>query len=67
MPDGWHQTLAIRNRLMLILRFLPHIRVCMRPLPDELLNGTCLFLEQAYDYILGPALSTADTAVERRR
>ena len=32
--------------------FFAHIRVCMRPLPDELLNGTCLFLEQAYDYIL---------------
>lgn len=32
--------------------FFAHIRVCMRPLPYELLNGTSLFLEQAYDYIL---------------
>jgi hypothetical protein len=29
-----------------------HIRVCMRPLPFELLGGTSLFLEQAYDYAL---------------
>jgi hypothetical protein len=29
-----------------------HIRVCMRPLPDSLLNGTSLFLEQAYDFML---------------
>jgi CpeT/CpcT family (DUF1001) len=29
-----------------------HIRVCMRPLPFELLDGTSLFLEQAYDYML---------------
>lgn len=26
-----------------------HIRVCMRPLPYELLNGLSLYLEQAYD------------------
>ncbi len=26
-----------------------HIRVCMRPLPWDLLGGTSLFLEQAYD------------------
>ncbi|MDJ0565491.1 MAG: chromophore lyase CpcT/CpeT, partial [Microcystis sp. M49629_WE12] len=32
--------------------FFAHIRVCMRPLPDELLNGTSLFLEQAYDFML---------------
>ena len=32
--------------------FFAHIRVCMRPLPKELLNGTSLFLEQAYDYLL---------------
>ena len=32
--------------------FFAHIRVCMRPLPDELLDGTSLFLEQAYDYAL---------------
>ncbi len=29
-----------------------HIRVCMRPLPNSLLDGTSLFLEQAYDYML---------------
>ncbi len=29
-----------------------HIRVCMRPLPFELLDGVSLFLEQAYDYML---------------
>lgn len=29
-----------------------HIRVCMRPLPWELLEGTSLFLEQAYDFML---------------
>ena len=32
--------------------FFAHIRVCMRPLPDELLDGTSLFLEQAYDFML---------------
>ncbi|MFN9733186.1 MAG: chromophore lyase CpcT/CpeT, partial [Microcystis sp.] len=32
--------------------FFAHIRVCMRPLPDELLKGTSLFLEQAYDFML---------------
>ena len=32
--------------------FFAHIRVCMRPLPDDLLNGTSLFLEQAYDFML---------------
>lgn len=32
--------------------FYAHIRVCMRPLPDSLLDGTSLFLEQAYDYML---------------
>ncbi|GAB4226015.1 MAG: chromophore lyase CpcT/CpeT [Stanieria sp.] len=32
--------------------FFAHIRVCMRPLPDSLLDGTSLFLEQAYDYML---------------
>lgn len=30
-----------------------HIRVCMRPLPLELLDGISLYLEQAYDYMLG--------------
>jgi len=29
-----------------------HIRVCMRPLPWELLEGMSLFLEQAYDFML---------------
>ena len=32
--------------------FFAHIRVCMRPLPHDLLNGTSLFLEQAYDFML---------------
>lgn len=32
--------------------FFAHIRVCMRPLPLELLDGTSLYLEQAYDYML---------------
>jgi hypothetical protein len=29
-----------------------HVRVCMRPLPTELLDGISLYLEQAYDYIV---------------
>lgn len=29
-----------------------HIRVCMRPLPNELLAGVGLYLEQAYDFQL---------------
>jgi CpeT/CpcT family (DUF1001) len=32
--------------------FFAHIRVCMRPLPLELMGGVSLFLEQAYDYEL---------------
>jgi len=32
--------------------FFAHIRVCMRPVPSEILEGTCLFLEQAYDFML---------------
>ncbi|MGL5080505.1 MAG: chromophore lyase CpcT/CpeT [Microcoleaceae cyanobacterium] len=32
--------------------FFAHIRVCMRPLPVELLGGTSLYLEQAYDIML---------------
>ncbi|MEM7757398.1 MAG: chromophore lyase CpcT/CpeT [Cyanobacteria bacterium P01_A01_bin.40] len=32
--------------------FFAHIRVCMRPLPHDLLGGTSLFLEQAYDFML---------------
>ncbi|MBD2081507.1 chromophore lyase CpcT/CpeT [Leptolyngbya sp. FACHB-17] len=29
-----------------------HIRVCMRPLPLDLLSGVGFFVEQAYDYML---------------
>lgn len=29
--------------------FFAHIRVCMRPLPVEILDGVSLYLEQAYD------------------
>lgn len=32
--------------------FFAHIRVCMRPLPSELLSGVSLYVEQAYDYAL---------------
>ncbi|MBE9226038.1 chromophore lyase CpcT/CpeT [Phormidium sp. LEGE 05292] len=32
--------------------FYAHIRVCMRPLPLELLSGVSFFVEQAYDYDL---------------
>lgn len=32
--------------------FFAHIRVCMRPISSELLGGTTLFLEQAYDFML---------------
>lgn len=32
--------------------FFAHIRVCMRPLPHNLLDGISLFLEQAYDFML---------------
>ena len=32
--------------------FFAHIRVCMRPLPYDLLDGVSLYLEQAYDYVL---------------
>ena len=32
--------------------FFAHIRVCMRPLPIELLSGVSLYVEQAYDYML---------------
>ncbi|HEY9771144.1 MAG TPA: chromophore lyase CpcT/CpeT [Coleofasciculaceae cyanobacterium] len=32
--------------------FFAHIRVCMRPLPNDLLDGISLFLEQAYDFML---------------
>ncbi len=32
--------------------FFAHIRVCMRPLPPELLSGVGFYVEQAYDYML---------------
>ncbi|MGF1541213.1 MAG: chromophore lyase CpcT/CpeT [Pleurocapsa sp.] len=32
--------------------FFAHIRVCMRPLPPDFLDGISLFLEQAYDFML---------------
>ncbi len=32
--------------------FFAHIRVCMRPLPLEVLSGVSLLVEQAYDYQL---------------
>ncbi len=32
--------------------FFAHIRVCMRPLPMEVLSGVSFFVEQAYDYML---------------
>lgn len=32
--------------------FFAHIRVCVRPLPLELLDGLSLYLEQAYDFEL---------------
>lgn len=33
--------------------FFAHIRVCMRPLPLNLLSGVSFYVEQAYDYMLG--------------
>jgi hypothetical protein len=32
--------------------FFAHIRVCMRPLDPQILDGMSLFLEQAYDFML---------------
>ncbi len=32
--------------------FYAHIRVCMRPLPGDILSSVSLFVEQAYDYDL---------------
>ncbi len=32
--------------------FFAHIRVCIRPLPLDVLSGVSLFLEQAYDFAL---------------
>lgn len=45
--DFSNQTQAYENP-----PFFAHIRVCMRPLPPEILSGTSLFLEQAYDFML---------------
>lgn len=35
-----------------------HIRVCMRPLPYELLDGISVYLEQAYDFALNQPYRT---------
>ena len=32
--------------------FFAHIRVCMRPLPVDLLSGFSLYVEQAYDFMI---------------
>lgn len=32
--------------------FFAHIRVCMRPLPVQILSGVSFYVEQAYDYML---------------
>jgi hypothetical protein len=45
--DFSNQAQAIENP-----PFFAHIRVCMRPLPLELMGGVSLFLEQAYDFEL---------------
>ncbi|MGD1949558.1 MAG: chromophore lyase CpcT/CpeT [Leptolyngbyaceae cyanobacterium] len=46
--DFSNQAQAIENP-----PFFAHIRVCMRPLPSSFLSGNCLYLEQAYDFMLG--------------
>ncbi len=46
--DFSNQAQAIENP-----PFFAHIRVCMRPLPYEFFGGISLFLEQAYDFMLG--------------
>lgn len=46
--DFSNQAQAIENP-----PFFAHIRVCMRPLPPSFLTGSCLYLEQAYDFMLG--------------
>ncbi|MDV3350977.1 chorismate-binding protein [Leptolyngbyaceae cyanobacterium CCMR0082] len=46
--DFSNQAQAIENP-----PFFAHIRVCMRPLPSNFLSGNCLYLEQAYDFMLG--------------
>ncbi len=45
--DFSNQAQAIENP-----PFFAHIRVCMRPLPPGFLAGDCLYLEQAYDFML---------------
>ncbi|MEM8808414.1 MAG: chromophore lyase CpcT/CpeT [Cyanobacteria bacterium P01_G01_bin.38] len=45
--DFSNQAQAIENP-----PFFAHIRVCMRPLPSDFLEGVSLYLEQAYDYLL---------------
>ncbi|MEM8614431.1 MAG: chromophore lyase CpcT/CpeT, partial [Cyanobacteria bacterium P01_H01_bin.105] len=45
--DFSNQAQAIENP-----PFFAHIRVCMRPLPPNFLPGGCLYLEQAYDFVL---------------
>lgn len=45
--DFSNQAQAIENP-----PFFAHIRVCMRPLPPSFLSGSCLYLEQAYDFVL---------------
>jgi len=46
--DFSNQAQAIENP-----PFFAHIRVCMRPLPSGFLSGSSLYLEQAYDFMLG--------------
>ncbi len=46
--DFSNQAQAIENP-----PFFAHIRVCMRPAPSNVLSGSCLYLEQAYDFMLG--------------
>jgi len=45
--DFSNQAQAIENP-----PFFAHIRVCMRPLPIDLLGGISLYVEQAYDYAI---------------
>ena len=45
--DFSNQAQAIENPPL-----FAHIRVCMRPLPFEVLDGVGLYLEQAYDFML---------------
>ena len=45
-----------------------HIRVCMRPLPLDLLGGMGFYLEQAYDFSAQASLpSQGDEADPKRR